>query len=423
MVEKYTLDQSDEENYVYWSCINDRINYGFKDFEKYLLTWYKYMGRQYNVYKPLLWTFDNLYGLLWEGLSREKNGEKILFYSFKYKQLISSIQENNNAALIVNGKKDRFFALSKLCPYFSDSDLYGEFFRYHREKNPKYINSILNTIQKRLSSIRPSVVILPNDSLPIERAIVLSCRRLNIPTVFIQHGIYQSSCFLLDGLAADYVLVWGNYFKKMYQDLGVNPDRIFIVGYPYKKTGLNQNDAIIKGSGKLKVYYLGQNYEEINSDYLEIKRTTLTHLNNFCKMNGVDFIYRPHPRDDRDKISFVVSGVSMTPYHESLDDSIRKGDIFISFNSTSLVEAAMKSRFCLQLRNYPIEADNFENLGICQRSFDCIEDLELFLKQIISNPESLGQKIAFNNDYIDLSLNPDKRLMQIIHSIIENHDD
>jgi hypothetical protein len=129
---------------------------------------------------------------------------------------------------------------------------------------------------------------------------------------------------------------------------------------------------------------------------------------------GLKFIYRPHPGDDRNLLKSKRPEVKFVSGSEKLEDSFRKGDIFIAFNSTSLIEAAIRSKICLQLMNYPLQSDNFENLGIVTKSFENIKDLEQYLV-IISRSKKLGDfQTKFNNKYVNIHTNPGNRFLEIL---------
>jgi len=127
---------------------------------------------------------------------------------------------------------------------------------------------------------------------------------------------------------------------------------------------------------------LGQNVELYNRKLLNIKLDTIKNLDIICKKFGLKFIYRPHPGDPREFLQRKLPNINFSSKNETLKDSFQKGDIFISFNSTSLVEAALHGKLCTQLKNYPVPTDDFENLGVCPKSFSTIEELKEFLKDV-----------------------------------------
>ncbi len=128
-------------------------------------------------------------------------------------------------------------------------------------------------------------------------------------------------------------------------------------------------------------------------------------------------VYRPHPADDRVGLQEKMPEIHFSPKGEKLEESLKIGDIFISFSSTSLLEAAMRSRVALQLLNFPLKSYNFEKLGICTASFTKIMDLEKHLKKI-AGAQSLSEYIKkFDNYYADTRYDLSERFSEILKKI------
>ena len=67
--------------------------------------------------------------------------------------------------------------------------------------------------------------------------------------------------------------------------------------------------------------------------------------------------------------------------------------------------------------NYPVESDNFEELGACHKSFKTITELEKYLEKI-SNSANLEEfKTNFNNNYIETRYNSGERFLEILEAI------
>ena len=239
----------------------------------------------------------------------------------------------------------------------------------------------------------------------------------------IQHGHYTSNIPLGDGKVADYILVWGKYFKDLYIKNGLRkPDDLYILGYPLQ---IKKNNAVYKENNKHTVCYLGQKWEKYSNVLFEDKIDTIKKLNDVCSKLGIDFIYRPHPEgEDIELMKNKISHIKFTRKGEKLIDTIKKNDIFISFNSTSLVEAFMYSKICIQLLSISLSVKNFEKLRICNKTFKDIKELENYLKIIAdSNSEELNNfRKKFNNDYIDISREPSKRFLEILEDIKKNYN-
>lgn len=377
--------------------------------------------KKYNFFKYLI---DNIYNKFLRIILAGKNRtqgvpqQKILFnisISDKYLPIISAPRNNYNVEMIVWGMRDRLFTVKNFIVTDSFSNISQFVYDYLIKRDTNYLYALIDNVKETIKNINPNYIILWGDCLPIERAIVAVAKSFGIVTLEIQHGMYDSSYPLETGKVADYVLVWGKYYKDLYvkQDLR-KPEDLYILGYPCL---IEAEKITKKKNSRYTVYYLGQDLEEYNKEFLNIKIETVKKINEICNRLGMNFIYRPHPKDNRPMLKEKLPEICFSPKREKIEDSIPKGDIFISCSSTSLIEAAMRSKISLQLINYPIKSDNLEHLGVCSKSFNTIEELENYLAKI-SNAQNFDEfKIKFNNDYIETRYNPGERFLEIIKEI------
>lgn len=329
--------------------------------------------------------------------------------------MFDGITKHYHAGLIIRNKKYRLFAMMRGMGYMSLNDLDHYSVDYLQDKNVKHLYAMVKNIEDRLRIAKPEYVVLMNDCYPVGRAIVVACKKLGIRTIVIQHGAYDSYTPLYNCKAADYVLVWGEYFKnEVLAGRGIRrPEELFVLGYPGK---LPESAPSIEKK-PFKVCYLGQDYEKYNKNLLQIKLDTVKELLVVCKKLGLEFMYRPHPTDDRKMLQEKLPEVVFTTQGEHIQETFKKSDIVISFNSTALAEATIASKVSLQLLNYPVKADNFEVLGACAKSFENMGQLQEYLSQI-SKAENLDAfKKKFNNYYIETRYNPNERFLEILQEI------
>src|SRR3989344_3682857 len=212
-----------------------------------------------------------------------------------------------------------------------------------------------------------------------------------------------------------YVLVWGKYFTDLYQKQNVRKSEdIYVLGYPYL---IEKNQDIEKKDKNYIVYYLGTNLEFYNEEFLNVKLEAIKKINEICNKLGMKFFYRSHPGENRELLERNLIDIAFTDKKEGLQEAFKKADIFISFQSTSLVEATMSSKVSLQLMNYPLKSDNFETLGACSKSLQTIEELEDYLSKIARAQTLDALKTKLNNDYIETRYNPIERFLEIIKEI------
>jgi hypothetical protein len=243
----------------------------------------------------------------------------------------------------------------------------------------------------------------------------LVAREAGIPSVVIQHGIYQKNTVLKPEADADYSFVWGNYFRRLFVDKKVKPaDRVKVLGYPYEIYDIPRPVR-----SKISVYYFGQNFESINYRYMDAKLETLAGIGRICEKAGFEFTYRPHPADRYlDVIREKIRGIKISE-NETLNQSLAGGDIFIALNSTALAQATLHSRFAVQLRNYPMETDDFEKIGMCAKSFGDMDSLESFLLNIrgIEDLHRLQEPYP-GSDYIEIPASgPGTRFLELAREI------
>lgn len=412
------MDKKEIEQFLIWEFIDAFKKRGSADIQDTLIEGSQTAESPYNRYKFFILFLDKFYNVVQSKLQSKSyytKRKRVLFNSLKFPAIILGTKKYHSTGLIVGGKADRLFALNNFMWYITTNDLSKFVYNYLIEMNGEYLYTLIKRVEEKLGRIKPDYIIFWNDSLPIERAMILASKRLGITTITIQHGIYQSTSPLIDGKAADYFLVWGQYFKDIYIKSGIRkPEDIYVLGYPYPI------EKDVMGYGKKKgcvVCYLGVDFEKYSRNLLEIKISTVRKLNEICTKLGMKFIYRPHYGDDVKMLKNKLPEVEFTQKGEKLIETFRKGDVFISFNSTSLIEAFIHSKICLQLMIYPQQTDNFEELGVCNKSFKEIEELEEYLKTIVSIQDLGKFKPKFNNNYIDISHNPAKRFLGILDDV------
>lgn len=348
-----------------------------------------------------------------------KNNEKTILFQNMVARYPSIIDKSSKMNAILLGVKPRVLKdlLSRKVRYYPIfdnvfADLYSGIISDDTEKLDRSICKLTEIFQY----LKPNIVVLNEDHLPSSRAIILVSKMLDIPTVAIQDGIYQSDSLLPSGKYCDYMFVWGDYFKDLLLKKGITTsDKIKVLGYPYElKNSLN-----LKEVKKKTIYYLGQNFEEYNPKLLNTKLNTIKSLNDICNGLKLDFIYRPHPHDNLSLLKKKLPNVKFSSPREKLLDSFKKGTIFISFNSTSLIEAALHSKICIQLKNYPTKSDNFEKLGICPTFYD-LDEIKIYLKNLSKKNSIMSlERWEIDSKYIEIPKpDPGTKFLELLNDIL-----
>jgi len=408
---------SDEEitKFLIWDNVNALKFFGLKDIEERYFNGLKFAAGRYDKHKKFLDFTDSVLNKLFSIVKKKK--KTVLLQDNRYPLITSVIKNNYNLKFIVSGKKERLSALQNFSGYLSINCLHGFIYKYWSKNDFKYLQELLKILENKIKKLDPDCIILYGDDKPIERSILMVSKKLGIPAINIQSVLLIEKFPLFFGALTDYIFVWGEYFKNIFiRHLQSKRDAkdIYILGYP----------SIIKNKPpesirKIRtVYYLGENYENYNKEFLGIKMQTIENLNKICQSLKLNFFYRPHPGDDRELLKNNLLDVSFTSRDEKLTDSFNKGDVFISFDSTALAEASVYNKICLQLMNYPIKTDDLEKGGARIKSFRTIGELESYLGQITMNPKKIQDFFLLNNNYfIATPSNPEKRFLELLKKI------
>lgn len=383
-----------------------------KDMPETFANLYKLFAERSQKYQNIFRFVDWIFPRFVSFFEDNKNREKILFVN-SYAFIIPAAKKHYSLKFIARGKRDRLFAVRNFMGYIDTSDLVQYVFLYLKERKIEHLHKLMKRVEAKLKIIKPNYIMLSSNSLPIERAIILASKKLGITTMEIQIGINAQSSSLSQ--AADYVLVWGEYFKGLYVKLKIrSPEDIYILGYQHQ---IEKDNEAKKENNHYTICCLAQDFEVYNKSFLLIKLETIEKLSLICKKLNFKFICRPHPGDNRKLLMKKLPYISFTPEKEKLEQTFKGADVLISFSSTALVEAAMRSKICLQLMNYPIESDNYERLGICSKSFETFTELEDYLKKISDSPNLDKFRIKFNNRYIETRYDPGQRFLEILEEI------
>lgn len=162
-------------------------------------------------------------------------------------------------------------------------------------------------------------VVLGCDNSPVQRGIVLACRRCGVPTIQLAHAIYGHSKAIarpageMHTLYSDYVCVFGERAKRDMIEAGTPADRIIVTGAPHWEhlpsslEKVTRDDACRRlglDPSRPVVLYTGGYAEGASGYYPFIARwmeQTLRSTIDACKSVGqeVQLIVRPHPHERR----------------------------------------------------------------------------------------------------------------------------
>jgi len=305
---------------------------------------------------------------------------KYLFVGAKYRQLIN-ISASDGGVVVVGGWKHWLYALCvQNCIYFSYFKQLNALCKSWNERSDKYISATIEIISLQLKMMGTELVVVTNDSLPLERLWIAASRQASIPSVCVQHGLFSIlGKEINDGKYADVICVYDDWQSQVLMETGAR--KVSILGFyedqkPLRKTRRKRR----------KVCFLGQPwvdyYKNFSSNYIRYVKS----LVDFFERNQIDWCYKPHPSEmnSSEYVPGSLSRIKRMP----LQNALRKFDVFISLSSTALLEASLAGKVAIQVRDESIFSDNMEKYGY-SHSID-IAQIDDVLFDLVSKSEPVA---------------------------------
>jgi len=225
---------------------------------------------------------------------------------------------------------------------------------------PEVLYPEVISVFRALKRIRPDCVVTENDTTYHEKTVVLAAKKLNIPTVVIQHGTtfcddeLDSKGLVFHDffpLTSDKFFAFGEATKKWFKDMGVSEERIIV-------TGASRFDRYYRGKSDKRIC-ASRNEKKvliILNDLWE-KEGVITHhmgldviydhLKEFVeiarKNPKIRFIVRSHDKNNQWKelLQAQISDLDnfLISHQGSLEKALEDTDLVIGYHSTALVEA------------------------------------------------------------------------------------
>lgn len=193
-----------------------------------------------------------------------------------------------------------------------------------------------------LEKLSPKILLTTTDPDSKVLPFIKVAKELNIKTITIQHGTYESAKGA--DFKSEMAFVWGDYYKKWFiEKLKKDNQSLQISGSPFFDQFKIENLKYEKlPINKLKILLLLTKYLAYE-DYLN---NEITKLIQYLSRIGVrEILLRPHPWQKLDKDLFLNAGCTRIKEETgSLDASLKKSDIVVTLNTTAGFNALIKGK-------------------------------------------------------------------------------
>lgn len=301
-------------------------------------------------------------------------GATYAFHSTRLADLIGGL--GRHEALIFGKPQEFMFSVRRGMPFYPVYEFIPELFRLFSTDpllESRDAARLISRAVRLFTHLDIKNLIIWNDSLFLERFLVYCARQAGVRSVCVQHGIFQSitDMRVLDGHYADYMLVFGESQRQLYQYADFPVEKVRVLGYPFHLPKMKPVNSL-----PISVCILGQHWESI-STYLGNKKMRLfCHMIGKFQAAGIAVYYKPHPYEDK---RFFPTNAKIA--RTKLADALANYDVFISLTSTALIEASLCGKIAIQLFDEEFEADDFSVRQYCYSHRD-IETIVDFVRMI-----------------------------------------
>lgn len=237
-----------------------------------------------------------------------------------------------------------------------------------------------------LEKYRPKCLVLANDHSEKQRALLNAAKRLNIPTIYIQHASISD---FMPPLDFDLSLLEGQDAWDKYQGKGEIKGKVQLIGMP-KFDNYIQFRKETKGVQNIGIC---TNLLD-NQDDITIALKTIAGKFPKCQVS-----FRPHPGDKR---TFEIPDtIGISTKAESIFDFLKRQDVLISGSSSVHLEAILLNVTSIYFEVSTMQANmqdayGYVKNGLIEQAND-VEDLVEQIETMMRFRQPVYQKAQYYN--------------------------
>lgn len=306
--------------------------------------------------------------------------------------LYNEIKSNGNKVVFLN-----INLTAKLANYisfkFTNNIDFESLIEETINSNGKYFQHLENILNRTLSNISPKIIITANELLTEHRSAILVGKKLGIKSITLQHGLISSISKNYREMIADLILVYGNSSKKTLLDMGVDDEKIEVVGSLVMKNTkniiINENKLISKINVLVAMSGFG------NSTSFNHHISLIEAINDVAtKLPNIKFNLKLHRKDNIElyknitaKNIQIISENDLLKTNKTFIDLVNDNDAMLTTTSASMFDAFLLKKTVLGVDfRGEFKENEFYKEGLVIVS-ENVADLERNLNILVENAE------------------------------------
>ncbi|MBU4070413.1 MAG: CDP-glycerol glycerophosphotransferase family protein [Nanoarchaeota archaeon] len=273
-----------------------------------------------------------------------------------------------------------------------------------------YVNSYDNLFKKN----KIKAVVVMDDLIPVNRALILIAKKYNIPSIVVPHGVFIDTAgkgFI--PLTADKMAVWGKIIKNQMINFGVNSKKLIITGASIfddivQKQKNNKNQFKENKKKKFSLMLGIQKYDDVFADK-ETEKIIKIAIESVQEFKDVELKISLHPRLSSNIIKSILKEKKGNICIEKgkIEDLIKECDGLITLYSTIAFDAMFENKPIISLNplNRP-EIIPYVKSGVALKArnkkelINAIKKIrsEKFLNEWVKNKEKFLKNYLFKLD-------------------------
>ncbi|MGU3523390.1 hypothetical protein ACLBW2_09830 [Enterobacteriaceae bacterium C23F] len=320
-----------------------------------------------------------------------RRSKRYFFLGNRFTHLIKALPKKD--VCIIGGPRQLLFCLRNNISYIPNGLFWKVLSRGFDgtidDRLSMHSSRMIDKLSRLKYKTAKTIIIVENDSLPLQRTFCNIAFNAGIETVCIQHGLFQSKtdAKIIDGWKCDHFICYDKHQKNIISGLGVSDEKIVVGGFyePIEKA------CRLPKSTPLKICFLGQPWYKYGEDYRSKYLNIVERISRqFAKMD-IEYNFKPHPWETDAPYLKNMKNV----FHGGIAEAINDHDVFLSLTSTALLEVTMAGKVGVQIYDQQFACDNFEKLGYSYTIQS--EDIENTLLKATKNSPFTLEMPDFNN--------------------------